>query len=337
MKNKLHKRSQKPRYITIRIQYYPLNTKLIIFPLVLLILIICVSGSNYIFNNWQPVPVYATSPALISKTPFKTAFPFLQATTSSTLAYGEDTVPADIDKNNDIIVFHGSRDKKNIALTFDADMTEGMKNMLQSGVVKSYYDKRITDYLTATHTEATLFLTGMWIELYPQDAKELATNPLFALGNHSYSHPSFSGVCYGLKQISDSQKQEQVEKTQQLLKNLTGVDNTLFRFPGGCYGQSDLQTTKNAGLTVIQWDVAGEDGFNDNVVSVENNVINNVKNGSIIVLHMSGYPNAPRTLDALSTIIDTLKQRGFTFVKVSDLFAQPTPTQPQDLEQNLSL
>jgi len=112
------------------------------------------------------------------------------------------------------VIFHGSRTKKQIALTFDADMTPAMKDKFLKGKVKSWYNKQIIDILNTTHTNATLFLTGMWIELYPQETKVLAANPLYELGNHSYSHGSFYGKCYGLKPIPNTSAQEEMQKTQ---------------------------------------------------------------------------------------------------------------------------
>jgi len=48
-------------------------------------------------------------------------------------------------------------------------------------------------------------------------------------------------------------------------------------------------------------------------------VIYKTTNGSIIVLHMNGAPNAPRTADTLFEIIEQLKNKGFEFVKLSEL------------------
>ncbi len=217
------------------------------------------------------------------------------------------------------IVFHGSEKSKQIALTFDADMTPQMKGNLDLDYVKSYYDQNIISTLEKTNTKATLFLTGMWIEQYPFVAKQLASNPLFELGNHSYSHPSFDGECFGLTPSTDEQDKVEIEKTQRILLKITGTDNKLFRFPGGCYSPTDLDIAKRAGVIPIQWDAEGQDGFNPDREFIESNVLNNVKNGSIIVLHMNGFPNEPETANALPFIISTLKERGFAFVKVSEL------------------
>ncbi len=217
------------------------------------------------------------------------------------------------------VIFHGPRDKKNIALTFDAEMTDGMKALLLSGKVKSSYDKRIVDVLNKTKTKATLFLTGMWIELYPKETRELSDNPLFELGSHSFSDTSYHGFCYGLKQIPHTLAVEEIGATEKLLREHAGIDNQLFRFPGGCYTPDDIKLVNEANDIVVHWDVIGADGFNQNTQQIVNNVVSNVQNGSIIILHMNGAPTAPKTADALEPIITQLKAKGFEFVKISDL------------------
>lgn len=221
------------------------------------------------------------------------------------------------------VIFHGPRDKKKIAITFDAEMTDGMRAAVLSGKYKSSYDKRIIDTLISTNTKATLFLTGMWIELYPEATKEFGQNPLFELGSHSYTDSSYSGFCYGLRQLSNTLKIEDIGATEKLLREHAGVDNKLFRFPGGCYTPDDVKLVNDANDTVVHWDVVGADGFNSNVNQIVANVVNNVQNGSIIVLHMNGAPTAPRTAEALPEIIKQLKAKGYEFVKVNELLGIP--------------
>lgn len=236
--------------------------------------------------------------------------------TQSAHTLGEDSI--DACSVTDVIT-HGSRDKKEIALTFDADMTFGMDQNLHSGVVASYINRDLINILINTQTPATLFLTGLWIQDYPEDTKLLAENPLFELANHSYSHPTFEGDCYGLPSIGPLSMEEEIDLTQQILKEYTGVDNTYFRFPGGCVSQAAVTYLKSKGMQVVHWDTVGDDGFNDDTEGIIHNVLDHAQNGSIIVMHMNGYPNDPKTSEALPTIISTLKDRGYTFVKVSDL------------------
>lgn len=234
------------------------------------------------------------------------------------------------------IVMHGDRNTPKIALTFDADMTPWMKQQLDIGAVRSYYGQRTIQDLEESHTKATLFLTGLWIEAYPETAKQLGQNPLFELGNHSYEHYSFDGSCYGLSILPDDQKMESITKTIGLLKTVVDVQDKFFRFPGGCYNDAALKTVHEAGLIPIQWDVAADDGFNDNGQSIIDKVLSQTQNGSIIVLHMNGVPNEPQTANVLPEIIQKLKDKGFEFVTMSELLAEPVENIDNDLMNSKS-
>ncbi len=217
------------------------------------------------------------------------------------------------------IIFHGDRNKKKVALTFDADMTEGMAQMLRGGLVKSYYDSKMIEVLRAFKTPATLFVTGMWAEAYPQETKDLASDPLFEIGSHSYAHKAFTNDCFGLPSLEDTEKIQDLGTSQFMLQKFTGVKTKLFRFPGGCYKIKDLDLLKKAGMTAIQWDVVANDGFNPNPEIIINNVVSNTRNGSIIVMHMNGFPNEPVDYIAVPQIVKILREKGFEFVTVSTL------------------
>ncbi|WP_161882041.1 polysaccharide deacetylase family protein [Deinococcus alpinitundrae] len=63
---------------------------------------------------------------------------------------------------------------REVALTFDADMTPGMEGELRSGKVKSFDNEAVVRVLEETRTPATFFLTGMWAQVYPASALSLA-------------------------------------------------------------------------------------------------------------------------------------------------------------------
>jgi len=54
------------------------------------------------------------------------------------------------------ITEHGQRDKKTIALTFDADMTYGMLDELNKGIIKSWYNRPLVDYLVKNNIKASI-------------------------------------------------------------------------------------------------------------------------------------------------------------------------------------
>ncbi|MDD5464317.1 MAG: polysaccharide deacetylase family protein, partial [Candidatus Moranbacteria bacterium] len=209
---------------------------------------------------------------------------------------------------------HGSRSKNKIALTFDADMTPFMLSQLNSGHIKSHYNKEIVDVLRQEKVAATIFMTGLWVEKYPDVTKELFNDPLFEIANHSYSHPGFTPKCFTLPSVPVWGKDQEFIKSQEIIKNITGVYPKFFRFPGGCYDKEDVDLANKHGLTVVGWDAAGDDSFNNNLNSVINNIRTRTQNGSIILLHFNGNKNAPHTVQALKESINYLKEKGFVFV-----------------------
>jgi len=212
-----------------------------------------------------------------------------------------------------------STDKKIVALTFDADMTYGMERQLKNGKVKSWYNEDVIKNLEETKTPATLFLTGLWIKNYPEETKKLADNPLFEIANHSYSHPGFTTPCFNLPTIPDTSDKEEITKTDELLKEYAPGYKKYFRFPGFCMDEFDIKEVEQYGYQIFNANVKGLDGFAYNIGKIVSRVVSGVKPGSIVVLHMHGGPDAPETGKALPEIIRQLKEKGYEFVKISDL------------------
>jgi peptidoglycan/xylan/chitin deacetylase (PgdA/CDA1 family) len=214
---------------------------------------------------------------------------------------------------------HAVTTEKLVALTFDADMTAKMRDELKSGKVASWYNANVIAVLQRENVPATLFLTGLWIEAYPEITKQLSQNPLFELGNHSYSHGGFRSPCYGLPAVKKSNEAAEVERTDALLQKYAVAYKKYFRFPGLCFDADDVKRVDAEDYTVINGDVEGGDGFEKYAAPIVANVVDHVRPGSIVVLHMHGGPNAPETAIALPDIIRKLRAQGYSFVKVSDL------------------
>lgn len=205
------------------------------------------------------------------------------------------------------VIRHGSRHTKLIALTFDACSTHA----------PSGYDARIARILIEQRVPATLFLGGKWIQEHPAEARELAANPLFELGNHTYLHP------HPTKVPPDRLRQE-IEWTQNALYQVSGRQATLFRAP---YGEIDYRVVKmaaDAGLTTVQFDLAsGDPDKRIGRQKLADYVSGTARNGSIVVMHINH--NGKHTAAALPEIIRRLRARGFEFVTVSELMARAQP------------
>ncbi|TME14147.1 MAG: polysaccharide deacetylase [Chloroflexi bacterium] len=227
---------------------------------------------------------------------------------------------------------NGPRTGSAIALTFDADMTQGMLQQLRSGAVPSWYNRAVVDLLRQEHVPATLFLTGLWAAAYPQEAKSLAADPLFEIGSHTYDHAAFRTPCYGLGRAPD--RAAEITQAQGAITATAGIQPKLLRFPGDCYDRTDVALARELGLTVISGDVRAGDGFNFSAPSIAQTVVARIQPGSIVVLHLHGGRSAPMTAPALRLVIEAARARGFGFAKVGDLLGlnPPPPAKPDPRE-----
>ena len=207
-----------------------------------------------------------------------------------------------ISQENYVLITNGNRLDNKIALTFDA---------CQTYADVAGYDTEIIRILNETNTPATIFLGGLWMQYHQEATIELANNPLFELGNHSWSHPDFS-------ELSNDEITEEIQKTQEEMYTLVGFQTNLFRLPFGTYTEETLKTIAGNGLYTIQWDVeSGDPDPNINAEDMIDWVLYQAQAGSIIIMHVNG--RGWHTAEALPTIIANLREQGYEFVTISEL------------------
>ena len=169
--------------------------------------------------------------------------------------------------------------------------------------------KKIMEILKKHDVKVTFFMTGGWVEAYPDDVKMILAEG-HDLGNHSQNHKNMS-------QISDSEKENEIMSVHDKVKELTGYDMFLFRPPYGDYDSKLIHVARKCNYYAIQWDVDSLDWKDYGVESIIKTVTQNehLGNGSIILCHNG----AKYTAQALETLITTLKDAGYEFVPVSEL------------------
>ena len=178
---------------------------------------------------------------------------------------------------------------------------------------------RSLDGSISCYHPATLFLTGLWMEAYPVITRDLSNDPLFELGNHSYSHGAFRTPCYGLAHTPQPNQTAEVRQTDELLKKYAVSYKKYFRFPGLCFDMEVARSVEAEGYIVVGGDVYSGDGFETKPAKIVYNVMAHVHPGSIIIFHLQGGRNAPETANALVAIVQKLRSQGYAFVKVSEL------------------
>lgn len=154
-------------------------------------------------------------------------------------AFGVKYIPKALSVTNsanakELPIYCVNCDEKKVSLSFDAawgnEDTADILNILDKHDVK-----------------ATFFMTGNFINKYPDDVKAIAEAG-HDLGNHSENHKHMS-------QLTKEQSIEEITKPHKMVKDLTGIDMNLFRAPYGDYNNTLIQTTRELGYHCIQWDV----------------------------------------------------------------------------------
>ena len=107
--------------------------------------------------------------------------------------------------------------------------------------------KQIMEILDKHNVKTTFFMTGEWVEKYPECVKTLVEKG-HDLGNHSTTHPDMTT-------LSKEQQREQILAVHNAVKELTGYEMDLFRPPYGAYNNDVIRTCYEVGYYPIQWDV----------------------------------------------------------------------------------
>ncbi len=187
-------------------------------------------------------------------------------------------------------------DEKKVALSFDAAW--GNEDT-----------KKIMEILKKHDVHVTFFMTGGWVEAYPEDVKALYKAG-HDLGNHSENHKNMS-------QLSEAECRQELQDVHDKVKKLTDYDMFLFRPPYGDYDNEVISIARDMGYYPIQWDVDSLDWKDYGVDSIINTVTKHkhLGNGSIILCHNG----AKYTAEALDALISGLKEQGYEIVPISEL------------------
>ena len=94
---------------------------------------------------------------------------------------------------------------------------------------------------------ATFFLVGFWVEEYPDVAKSIAKRG-FEIGLHSSTHPD-------MKNLTEKQMIMELEKNQQIIQSVCGVEANLFRPPYGSYNDTLIEICRQNNIIPVQWSV----------------------------------------------------------------------------------
>ena len=189
-------------------------------------------------------------------------------------------------------VNNGSRTSNQVALTFDDG--PGPET------------RQVMEILKENDVTATFFVLGNAARDNPEIVEEMVLEG-FEVGTHSMGHEEYPDG-------------ENMAQSRDLVYDITGFMPCLFRPP---YGLTNATVEANAranGMANIMWDVDTSDyaaGSADEILTQ----VESAQAGSILVMH-DGPENRQVTVDALPTLIERLKGRGFELVTVTEILGQ---------------
>jgi peptidoglycan/xylan/chitin deacetylase (PgdA/CDA1 family)/uncharacterized caspase-like protein len=198
----------------------------------------------------------------------------------------------------------GSRLPANhFVLTFDdgphAKYTEAIRGMLAARGIPAVFF-HVGQNVGAVDARGTVTPTRA-----AAASRQLLRGSGFVLANHSLSHQL-------LPSLPDVEIGRQIEATNRIVRDVTGVMPTLFRPPYGARNQSVLAAVQARRMTSVLWNIDSKDWADPVPLSIANRVVQGVdsERRGIILFH----DIQRRTVEALPRILDELQQRGARFM-----------------------
>ncbi len=168
--------------------------------------------------------------------------------------------------------------------------------------------KQILGILKKNNIKATFFWVGRYLQAYPEIGKQVAAAG-HAIGNHTWNHQY-------LKYNEDGAARE-IDRTSSLIEELTGIQTSIFRPPGGILNNGLAAYAQKKNYAVVMWSADSFD-WRTLTESLMDNVMRQAKSGGIVLMH-DGGGNRARTVKALPDIIARLRKEGYIFVTVPEL------------------
>ncbi|MGI6037051.1 MAG: polysaccharide deacetylase family protein [Limnochordia bacterium] len=210
---------------------------------------------------------------------------------------------------------------KKVAISFDATW----------GTERTDY---LLEVLDKHKIKTTFFLAGYWLEKHPDYVKKIAAAG-HEIGNHSYTHPHMNS-------LSKAQIKEELARTHEKIKELTGQNAFLFRPPFGEYSDKVIEGAAELGYFTIQWSLDSLDWKDVSKDYIVQRILRSVQPGDIILFHNNGTYTAA----AVDEILSELHRQNYTVVPVSQIIyrdnyyienhsgtQRPSKTVPDRLEE----
>ncbi len=163
------------------------------------------------------------------------------------------------------------------------------------------WTEQMVDLLADYNAQATFFVVGRQAINDPELLKKVYDGGN-ALGNHGYNHANLTGV-------SQQFFNAEVGDTSAILGDM---DSRCLRPPYGAIDYNVVDFADQLGMSIVKWNLDPEDWRSPGADKIAEHVIDNARDGSIVVLHDGGGDRS-QTVEAVRTILKTLTAHGWQF------------------------
>lgn len=192
------------------------------------------------------------------------------------------------------VLVNGNPEHKRVALTFDDAPDEN----------NTY---RLLDILDTHGVKAAFFMIGGTMNETNISVVQKTDNEGHLVLNHTYNHPRLSD-------LNESSVLSQLDNAAMRIESITGHYPLLYRPPYGSINPLVVEATNTHGLTTVLWSLDSLDWTLKDPDAVVKNIISNVRNGDIILMHRNATSVA-----SLSAVIEQLKNQGYIFQRLDEL------------------
>lgn len=204
---------------------------------------------------------------------------------------------AEINTDNCQVYTIGNTEEHKIALTFD----DGPHSEKTPGIL---------DILKENEVKATFFIVGE-NAAGNEEIIERIISEGHEIGNHTFGHKY-------LFKVDRRVMEREIDLCDDEIFNHSEYNARIFRPPGGIYNDLLADVCNERGYDMVLWSIDTRDWAGTSAEDIEREILDNVEDGAIILLH--DYVCGESHTDvALKSVIPKLKELGYSFVTVSEL------------------
>ena len=169
------------------------------------------------------------------------------------------------------------------------------------------YTAHLLDILDQYGAKATFFLIGSKVSGQASVVRSIQARG-HQLGNHSWSHPE-------LPKLSVDQIAGEIDRTNEAIRQATGVKPSILRPPYGAVNGVVLEQLRLRNMSSILWSVDTRDWADRNSQIVCSRAVAGARPGAVILMHDIHQTS----VNAVPCILSSLKQQGYSFVTIQRL------------------